>query len=127
MSANWLAMVIFFAADKVSTTGVVTVLLVLPAPLALLVLVSLLAPLLWLGTADGVDCDCDCGCDFYCDRVPAAEPEALLERVSPALRTVTLLFSSKITGDEFSVTLIFAELVTEIRLLDSPELFWYVF
>ena len=96
----------------------VTASLVLPALLALLVLVpvlvlvSLLAfadcAVLWLGTADGVDCDSD----FDCDCVPVADPEALLERVSPVLRTVTLLFSSRITGDEFSIALISEELAT---------------
>jgi len=94
-------------------------LLALPALLPTLLLTFADCAVLWLDDADGVDCDCDF--------VPAVEPEALLERVSPTLRTVTLLFSSKITGDEFSVTLIFAELVTEVRLLDSSELFWYVF
>ena len=90
--------------------------LVLPALLALmvLVLVSLLAfadcAVLWLGTADGVGCDSDFDCD--CDCVPAADPEAMLGLVPPALRTVTLLFSSRITGDEFSIALISEELAT---------------
>jgi len=92
----------------------VTVSLVLPALLALLVLVlvSLLAPLLWPGIADGVDCDSDFDCDFDCDCVPAAEPEAMFGLVPPALRTVTLLFSSRITGDELFIALISEELAT---------------
>ena len=127
-----------FVADKAALSGLVTASLVLPALLALLVmvLVSLLAfadcAVFWLGTADGVGCDSDfgCDCDCGCDCVPAAEPEALLERVSPVLRTVTLLFSSRITGDEFSIALISEELATEVLsldLLDSPELFWRIF
>ena len=92
--------------------------LVLPALLALLllVLVSLLAfadcSVLWLVTADGVDFDSDFDCDCDCDCVPAADPEAMLGLVPPALRTVTLLFSSRITGDEFSIALISVELAT---------------